>query len=795
MKEILVKLSKRVLLVLFFTFLVVTVGMIPAKDVSSLAQASSAQTALSNSLYSWGANERAQLGIPTDSSWQFIPWGTPNHSPWTTIVDAPTLADSDANNWIALSAGHGHSLGLNEAGEVYAWGSNTYGQLGLGEGIAYAASPMKVSFPEGVEDSGWVFVYAEGPISYAINDHGELWGWGVSMQHAFGSDHNFSGLNNLYRPFRLGTKSNWLSVDASFGSTVYLNSDGEIFHIAGASPQVQEHPVGFEDVLMPIPSDKKWTSVASYASSVYAGISSEDELYLIHWQGGSDFEFTRLGAQSNWTIVEGSVYGALYAINDKGELWTLGGGFPHLDEEGVDGQLIRYPNTDSKWVSVSAGDRHMLAINSEGELFAFGGNHEGQLGHPVKALLCPDSEATGEEITSSDRLIKVQSDEVIRWTHVAAGFSHSLALGIRVDQLPQPEPATLTKVLRLPQGVTFPEGISFEFAFEPLQLEGIATAANLASTPAIANQTLALDATNLVPSSSGSSIVVATASLDVRAVLDDIDFPHAGIFAWTVAEVEGGSQTTGLASVNYSRASFELRVYVRNATDDFGSSFEVVAIEVFERHNTQGEEVPDGQKQDYLTFVNGYTTQAQDLTQGALSISKELRGDFANIAQKFDFILTLQPPALGTFPLMVEAQIVDSAGTLLDTVKLGLGTNFFSLAHNQRLLIPTLPAGTTFQVTELATDDFSPSALVTTGGQARRSYTEVAGQKLATTSHVIYDAGRNAADFTNTHKFSIPTGLVLAYLPHVTLLSLALLTYIIAGRRRKTIEELPLTFC
>lgn len=112
-------------------------------------------------LYSWGANPAGQLGIGN-----------------TTDKSTPQLVGSAAN-WVTVAIGADyseftHSLAINSQGELYSWGANSDGQLGLG-------NTVNKSTPQRVGDAtDWVAVYAGFSTSYALNSRGELYGWGYN---------------------------------------------------------------------------------------------------------------------------------------------------------------------------------------------------------------------------------------------------------------------------------------------------------------------------------------------------------------------------------------------------------------------------------------------------------------------------------------------------------------------------------------------------------------------------------------------------------------------------------------
>ncbi|XP_068771683.1 protein RCC2 [Struthio camelus] len=81
-------------------------------------------------LWSWGRNEKGQLG----------------HGD-TTRVEAPKLIEALAGEAIVLAAcGRNHTLALTESGSVFAFGENKMGQLGLGNQTDAVPSPTQIMY-------------------------------------------------------------------------------------------------------------------------------------------------------------------------------------------------------------------------------------------------------------------------------------------------------------------------------------------------------------------------------------------------------------------------------------------------------------------------------------------------------------------------------------------------------------------------------------------------------------------------------------------------------------------------
>jgi len=126
--------------------------------------------------------------------------------------------------------------------------------------------------------------------------------------------------------------------------------------------------------------------------------------------------FVDIGGGANYkTVTAGDDFG--FAIKTDGSLWSWG--------LNVDGQLAQNNNsdlftltqvgTDTNWKFVAAGGRSVLAIKDDGTLWGSGKNHLGQLGDGSQADMI--------------QLTPIGSDT--DWQSVAVGYDH--AAGIKMD--------------------------------------------------------------------------------------------------------------------------------------------------------------------------------------------------------------------------------------------------------------------------------------------------------------------------------------------------------------------------
>jgi alpha-tubulin suppressor-like RCC1 family protein len=118
-------------------------------------------------VYAWGNNVSGAVGCDTELEDE------------DGYVEEPTVVLEDC---AAIAAGNGHSLAIKNNGDLYAWGNNTYQQLGLSsvdnpdEDSPYQSTPAKVR-------GGVAEVAANGMHTIIRTRHGSLITFG---NNAFG---------------------------------------------------------------------------------------------------------------------------------------------------------------------------------------------------------------------------------------------------------------------------------------------------------------------------------------------------------------------------------------------------------------------------------------------------------------------------------------------------------------------------------------------------------------------------------------------------------------------------------
>jgi alpha-tubulin suppressor-like RCC1 family protein len=249
--------------------------------------------------------------------------------------------------------------------------------------VDHQSNPYFVTnvFPQAVARPFIVTRYNQ---SFAIKPDGRLLAWG---QNDFGQLGRGSGVQNAL-PGSVSPTSGWVTVAPGFDHTLAIRSDGTL-----------------------------WTWGNNQYGQLYAsGVTS------------SNLPVQEMSHATNWfAVAAGS--GFSLGLKNDGTLWGWGAGYEgQLGlRDGATGDVfvptqIKTPDEwnagarGNRWVSISAGAAHTLALRSDGTLWAFGHDFYGQI---------------GQSFAQNNFFTPVQVGSSTDWVAISAGFYHSL--GLRSD--------------------------------------------------------------------------------------------------------------------------------------------------------------------------------------------------------------------------------------------------------------------------------------------------------------------------------------------------------------------------
>ena len=158
-------------------------------------------------IWSWGDNNMGQLGTGSSDSHNSVP----------TPIVFPT-------NIVKIAAGYTHVLALGSDGTVWAWGDNTYGELGIPSIVGDTNQPNNIPFETNI-----VSISAGSSSSFVIDSNEHVWGWGVLAYPDPGSDlTNYPSPTNMFNlataPF---TKTNPCTIEMTYPTNALVLNTSE----------------------------------------------------------------------------------------------------------------------------------------------------------------------------------------------------------------------------------------------------------------------------------------------------------------------------------------------------------------------------------------------------------------------------------------------------------------------------------------------------------------------------------------------------------------------------------------
>jgi len=321
-------------------------------------------------------------------------------------------------NWASIASGASCTLAVKTDGTLWGWGRNSLYSTSLGDGTTTnRSSPIQVGAL-----TTWKSVASGFYNSYFIKTDGTMWGCGYNGS-AYGVGDGDS--TNRSSPVQIGSAYSWKSVAAGYGFAAAVAQDGTLWTwgknleggLGDGSSDVRYIPTkigsltdwkqtacGYRHTLAVKTNGTLW-SWGSNTSGV--GMTNNDTRVSSPVQ---------VGALTNWKSVATGVKNA-FAIKTDGTLWSCGYGYSGINGDGTTTNRSSpiQIGASTNWKSVACGGSsyyaHAIAVKTDGTLWSWGWNADGQLG----------------DGTTTNRSSPIQVGSSTNWKSVSAGISHSTA--------------------------------------------------------------------------------------------------------------------------------------------------------------------------------------------------------------------------------------------------------------------------------------------------------------------------------------------------------------------------------
>ena len=310
-----------------------------------------------------GAAASAAAGGET--AYRLYAWGMTSRRPVANVEapDPPLRLADGTGDWLKVTQGAYGGFAINDSGEIFGWGYGTAGRIGVGNTTKYAGNTTTKYKQIGALTT-WAESASTGNASAAIKTDGTLWTWGDGDEGALGN----GSTTDICSPVQVGSLTDWSKIINGGEPTAAaaIKTDGTLWTWG----------YGFYGVL----GHGNRTSLSSPV---------------------------QVGSLTNWATVTGGNKLILTTKTD-GTMWSWGRN--NKGQLGLGDTTARSSpvqiGTLTTWAKAIGGGSNAAAIKTDGTLWAWGYNNKGQLGQ-------------GNTTTTSS---PVQIGSLTDWSELGCGY-------------------------------------------------------------------------------------------------------------------------------------------------------------------------------------------------------------------------------------------------------------------------------------------------------------------------------------------------------------------------------------
>ena len=308
--------------------------------------------------------------------------------------------------------GADHHCVIKVEGSLWCWGSNTWGQLGIGTKTNQSI-PIQIGM-----SMDWLAIAMGGIQTCAIKITGSLWCWGSNFSTQWIRE------NTAFQstPVQIGADMDWQAIAVGNGHSCALKKAGSLWCWGeGYRSGLSNGTTINQSLPVQIGVEMNWQTISAEGVNT-CSIKVEGSLWCWVSKGSEGFGTgalvnqtipLQIGVELDWQAIDVAVYHAC-ALKKEGSLWCLNS--YSLGQQADTITVNRYKfvkiGIAMDWQTIAVGSSHTCALKNENSLWCWGSNNWGQLGDgtlanqsiPVKIGVAMDWQvvSTGGDLISGN---------------------------------------------------------------------------------------------------------------------------------------------------------------------------------------------------------------------------------------------------------------------------------------------------------------------------------------------------------------------------------------------------------